>query len=411
MKPVWIDEDDTDLKKLNNKKSIKAIKRINKGLNDINLKINNENKNEDGSQNNKSMPINNIQNILENNYKEIKQYTSKYKWADNNDLSKLNNSVINNNKNLNALERLLKTSQNLSEEVNSTIKKERFNNIYKTKEVKGYITKEDLNKGHVHNSRISNVEFHPYKSNIAVTSGLDRCLKIFNINNKLDINNTSELSSNFQQVSLLSIAKTNDLPIYSSKFISLEFNNNGYNNTNNYNKNISTEIIISGRRKHFFTYNIEKEKLTKNVLNVNLIKSNTNVKSLERLYTRENSNNFAFTTLEGDVFIFDSKTKIYKNSLKINGSVTSVVLNTVNDNYIYCSSNSGEIFLFDVRKHNNCINKINDEGSFNTLSMDMNNKSNYLATSQSTGIVNLYNVEDLCYSSTSTIKPVKVIIN
>lgn len=363
MEAVWKDEDDIKSQNIIAKSS-KAKKRFGKS--------------------NKDNESENVQNALESKYRDIKQYTNKYTWAN------IEESTEDNDDNL--LSNLLKTSQSITtteKQLNAdNNRKIKLNHSYKVKALNGYIAKPDLNQGHSHKSILTDVEFSPTNESIAFTAGLDKTLKIFSLNLLNDDTNNEE-SGNSR---LLSTVKTNDLAIHSAKFLN------------------SNEIIMSGRKKHFFSYDLEKEKLVRNILNVSLIKSNSEIKSLERLYTRHNSDTFAFTTLEGDIFLFDSKSRQFKSSLKINGSVNSVVPNSHNKNYVYCCSNQGEIFIFDIRRTNSCVNKLDDQGSFNTLCIDIDMNNEYFASSLSTGVVNLYNLESINYASGPKIEPIKVSI-
>lgn len=291
------------------------------------------------------------------------------------------------------IKKLLLTSHSLidsqNNKKNNKSKEKKFNYNYNIKNIGGYIVRPDLNLGYYHKSVCSNVEFSSFNENLVFTTGLDKKLNLFLINNESTeesefLNNPN---SKVKESKLTQSVITNDMPIYSAKFLQ------------------SNEIILSGRRKHYFTYDLEKNKLSRFVFNNSALK--TDIKSLEKCYTRYNNGNYAFTTLEGDIFLFDAYSKQFKTSFKINGSVNSIAFSS-NTNYLYSCSNQGEIYMFDVRRNNVCVNKIDDDGSFNTLSLDVDINNKYLATSLHSGVVNLYNIEEVNNSTNGKVEPIKV---
>jgi len=168
--------------------------------------------------------------------------------------------------------------------------------------------------------------------------------------------------------------------------------------------NDGTEIILSGRRKHFYIYNLEASKLDR-CASI-FTHKDREISSLERMFVGKNQ--FAFGSLEGYVLLYDSKSKTYKHDLKINGSVNSVCFDN-NDTYLYTVGDQSEIHVFDLRKYRNCVQKVSDLGNFNTTCMDISNDNGFLATSSNSGVVNLYNLEDF-HSGKENIEPIRVII-
>ena len=227
-------------------------------------------------------------------------------------------------------------------------------------------------------SIISALEFNPLKKNLVFTAGLDRKLKLFSIN-------TSENKS-------IKIHSTHlsDMPIFSAKHI-----------------NDGSEIILSGRRKHFYTYNLECSKLER-CAGIFSHKDNKEreISSLERLFCGKSQ--FAFGSLEGYVLLYDSKSKTYKHDIKINGSVNSVCFDNT-DTYIYTVGDQSDIYVFDLRKYRNCVQKVSDVGNFNTTCMDISNDNGYLATASNSGVVNLYNLEDF-HNGKEDVQPIRVSI-
>lgn len=167
--------------------------------------------------------------------------------------------------------------------------------------------------------------------------------------------------------------------------------------------NSGSEIVLSGRRKHFYTYDLEKGKVDRcgNIFS----SKERDIGSLERLFV--GNNQFAFGSLEGYVLLYDSKSKTYKHDLKINGTVSSVCFD-VNDNYLYTVGDQSEIHVFDLRKYRKCVNKVADTGNFNTTVMTISPDGGYLATGSNNGVVNLFSLEDF-HSGNENIEPLRVI--
>ena len=218
-----------------------------------------------------------------------------------------------------------------------------------------------------HNSIITSLNFHPYKNNIIVSTGLDKTMKIFQIEKENDNKST-----------LLKTINTIDMPIFSSNFIT------------------NDELIITGRRKHYFIYNIQLNKL--NRFEGHFATSSNEISSLEKCFVGFNSKTYAFGDSKGNAFIYDINTKRFKYDLKINSSINAICFDDIN---IYLVGDQSEIFIFDIRKYRNCVNKINDNG----------NDYNFLATGSKNGYVNIYKVDDLKNSSSDEVEPIKVIDN
>lgn len=385
--PIWQDDDDKKFE-INREFPNKFTKRVN----------NYSNKGK------KFLHAQEVEEQLKNNYNTLNPNFNRnfYTWAD---TSTQNNS---NDSSQNGLNKLLLTSQAFVESNNKQTEnksKSKYNTNYNVKNVNGYIIRPDLNLGYYHNSVITNVEFSPSKENLALCSGLDKKLYFFKLKT-LELDEVTEkekeksgkkektntINSQNNQINknsdsnLVQAIVTHDMPIHSSKFLH------------------SNEVILSGRRKHYFCYDLEKNALNRFVFNTSFMK--TDIKTLENCYTRSNCESYAFTTKEGDIFVFDSYNKQFKTNLKIHGSVNSVCFGP--NHKVYCCSDKGEIYLFDIRRSNTCLNKIDDEGSFNTLGMDIDINNKYLATSLHSGVVNLYDLNQLTNNTTTQIETVKV---
>ena len=301
-----------------------------------------------------------------NNMNNIKN-NDLYKWAEEEENEDINE---NENKEGDDLENLLKTNKSIINEEKLLIN----SNILKYQQCP-QVTKLP---GYQHISIMSTINFHPRKKEILLTSGLDKKLKIFNIN----------YSENYKS-NLIKTINTLDIPIFSVKFISNE------------------EIIITGRRKHYYLYNLEKQNLTR--IEGNFALSSNKINSLEKCFVGIDSNIFSFGDNYGNIYLYDINTKRFKYDIKISSSINSICLD--DKNYLYAVGDQSEIYIYDLRKYRNCLKKVNDYGNFYTNCMDISQDYNYLATGGKQGYVNLYKVNDLVNDLNEDVEPVKIYDN
>ncbi len=357
IKPVWEDNDDY---KLNMKtKTSKLARQLNS--------YENKDKNH--------LSVYDIEQSLKNKYDSIKKTTNRqHKWAENSLF------LVEDSRNEPELNKFLKSNASIidSNRLNSVKKVNHNYNL--TDKNKSYTQCKNLNSLNQHRGVVTNVLFSQFVDGIVCTSGKDRMLYIYN---KKDLGSIDGDESEVFKLSNYFLTK--DMPILATHFLNKE------------------EILISGRRKHYFTYNLEKNLATKYIFNSNSTKQD--IVSLEHCFASKSGEYYSFTSLEGNIFLFDSKTKQLRDFAKINGSATSL---SFSNNGFLVSSNQGEIYIFDIRKTSTCVKKFDDEGSYNTLNIDVSSNNKYLASSSITGIVNLYEMGDVL-SGNNNVKTIKVI--
>ena len=307
-----------------------------------------------------------------NNMNKIKN-NDLYKWAEdeeNEDLTTNENDLSKANKEGDDLENLLRTNKSIINE----------NKILANSNILKYQQCPQVTKlpGYQHISIMSTINFHPTKKEILLTSGLDKKLKIFNIN--YNDNYTSNL---------VKTINTLDIPIFSVKFLSNE------------------DIIITGRRKHYYTYNLEKQTLSR--IEGNFALSSNKINSLEKCFVGIDANVYAFGDNYGNIYLYDINTKRFKYDIKISSSINSICID--DKNYLYAVGDQSEIYIYDLRKYRNCLKKINDYGNFYTNCMDISNDYNYIATGGKQGYVNLYNVNEMIYDMNEDVEPNKIYEN
>ena len=226
---------------------------------------------------------NNMNNI-KNNYL--------YKWAEDEENEEVTtNELSKSNQEGDDLEQLLRTNKSIINENKILID----SNILKYQQCP-QVTKLP---GYQHISIMSTINFHPIKKELLLTSGLDKKLKIFNIN--YEENYTSKL---------IKTINTLDIPIFSVKFISNE------------------DIIITGRRKHYYIYNIEKQNLSR--IEGNFALSSNKINSLEKCFVGIDSNVYSFGDNYGNIYLYDLNTKRFKYDIKISSSINSICFDDKN---------------------------------------------------------------------------------
>jgi U3 small nucleolar RNA-associated protein 18 len=299
-----------------------------------------------------------FQERLREQFVKMNSQSDIYKWA-----TEEPTDVSDSGKNDN-LSELLRTNKRITEKEDVS---NAFTNVLKLQQIP------DLNKEDFHSSIVSAVEFSPVKDYIAFTAGLDKKLKLYSINED-------------KEHTLIHSINTLDMPIFSARFLRQ-----------------GNEIILSGRRKHFFVFNLETNKLDR----CPSIFAHKDI-SLEKMFL--GSDYFCFSSKDGYILLHDVKSKKYRYELKINGSVNSVCFDR-NDLNLYAVGSQSEIYVFDLRKVNTCVNKVNDSGNFATNCMDISLDNGYLATGSNSGYVNLYTVDSIRNATSQTVEPVKVIEN
>lgn len=318
--PKWRDDDDEQIQiSISNKNNLKKLKK---------------NKQEDfisGVE---------FQERLRDQFVKMNNKADIYKWAYGAEDTEKEDAET--EESTTSLNNLLKTNKNIIDATNS-------DRISKDSSILNLKQIPNLNKDSPHSSIISAISFHPTKENIALTSGLDKKLKVYSISTKED---NLHKSSNVQTVNTI------DMPIYSSKFIN------------------ENEVVISGKRKHYYVYNIEANKLER-CNGIGNFGANKEIRSLEKLFV--GNSNYCFGTEDGYILMYDKTNKTYRYDIKINGSVNSVCFdgNGVN---LYAVGDQSEVYVFDLRKYRNCVSKFNDSGNFNTTHMDISKDNSYLAT-------------------------------
>ncbi|KAI8834501.1 WD40-repeat-containing domain protein [Chytridium lagenaria] len=205
----------------------------------------------------------------------------------------------------------------------------------------------DANQMEPSSAVVQACRFHP-AAPILMTAGLDHMLRLFHIDGKL---NPKVQGVYFK-----------DLPI-----LSADFTPDG------------RQVIVSGRRKHFYVYDIDAG-------------MGRDEESFERHVASPCGQFIAFLGLS-------RTTKQWIANLKMNGS---------DGKYLYSIGGDGEIYQWDLASRQ-CLHRFFDEGSVKSATLAISPDNSLIATGSSTGIVNVYNLNSALQTERPT--PLKTYMN
>jgi len=186
-----------------------------------------------------------------------------------------------------------------------------------------------------------------------MTSGLDRKVKLFDIKhsqNLLDLQGDSVANYNNVKSSQKSLKIQSmfipDLPVYSAKFIQ-----------------DGNEAILTGNRKHFYVYHIERNKLERSTV------GNLDQKNLSGLHVAPKDYICISSSESGEAHMLCQRTKKHLFSLKMNGSCSSVAF-TSDSRYMFTVGDQADIYQWDLRMQK-CLQKTADDGNDSSSVVDV----------------------------------------
>jgi U3 small nucleolar RNA-associated protein 18 len=227
----------------------------------------------------------------------------------------------------------------------------------------------DANQAGVSSAVVQSVKFHPGAS-VVMTAGLDKTIRLFQADGK--------------ENALLQSVHIADLPIFSAHFTQG-----------------GDEIVMSGRRKFFYTYDLQEGKVRK----IHEIQGRKE-KSLENMFVSPDSKYLVFTGESGSLVMVSNKTKQWVNTLKMNGSARGVAF--MDDGQKMLSSGSdGKVYVWDLRM-NKCMHVFTDEGCVKSTALAASSNNEYVACGSDSGVVNIY--DSTCLTKSNP-KPVKAVMN
>lgn len=232
-----------------------------------------------------------------------------------------------------------------------------------------YSTLVDANAQEPSNATINSVQFHR-NAQLLLTAGLDKRLKFFQIDGKRN----TKIQSIFLE----------DFPVLKASFMP-----------------DGSQVIIAGRRKFFYAFDLVKAKVDKIGPLVG-----REEKSLESFEVSPDSSTIAFMGNEGYILLVSSKTKELIGTLKMNGTVRSLAF-ADDGKQLLSSGGDGQVYHWDLRTRT-CLHKGVDEGCINGTSLCTSPDGTLFAAGSESGIVNVYNGDDFLGGKR---KPLKTIEN
>ncbi|KAK8575659.1 hypothetical protein V6N13_033088 [Hibiscus sabdariffa] len=226
----------------------------------------------------------------------------------------------------------------------------------------------DANVEEPSNGPINSVQFHK-NAQLLLAAGLDRRVRFFQIDGKRN----TKIQSVFLE----------DCPVRKASFLP-----------------DGSQVIISGRRKFFYCFDLVKAKVDKIGPLVG-----REEKSLEVFEISPDSSMIAFLGNEGYILLVSSKTKELIGTLKMNGTVRSLAF--ANDgNQLLSSGSDGEVYHWDLRTRR-CFHKAVDEGCINGTALCTSPNGRMFAAGSDSGIVNIYNRDEFLGGKRKPIKTVE----
>ncbi|KAJ6931236.1 U3 small nucleolar RNA-associated protein 18 [Populus alba x Populus x berolinensis] len=227
----------------------------------------------------------------------------------------------------------------------------------------------DANAEDPSNGPINSVQFHQ-NAQLLLAAGLDRRLRFFQIDGKRN----TKIQSIF----------IDDCPIRKASFLP-----------------DGSKVIIAGRRKFFYSFDLVKAKVDKIGPLVG-----REEKSLEVFEVSPDSSMIAFVGNEGYILLVSSKTKELVGTLKMNGTVRSLAF-ADDGQQLLSHGGDGQVYHWDLRTRA-CIHKAVDEGCIHGTALCTSPARNLFAAGSDSGIVNIYNRDEFLGGKK---KPIKTIEN
>ncbi|MFS7934262.1 putative transcription factor WD40-like family [Helianthus anomalus] len=216
---------------------------------------------------------------------------------------------------------------------------------------------------------INSVQFHR-NGQLLLTAGLDKKLRFFQIDGKRN--------TKIQTIFL------DDCPIRKASFTP-----------------DGSQVILSGRRKFFYSLDLVKAKTDKIGPLVG-----REEKSLESFEISPDSKTIAFIGNEGYILLVSTKTKELIGALKMNGTARALTFAN-GGQQLLSTGGDGQIYHWDLRTMT-CFHKGVDEGCITGTTLTTTPTGNLFAAGSDSGIVNVYNRDEFLGGNK---KPVKTIEN
>lgn len=228
----------------------------------------------------------------------------------------------------------------------------------------------DANQASPSNAVVQSTAFHPTLP-LLFTAGFDKTLRIFQVD--------GETNPKLQGVFVP------DLPIRRAAWLP---------DTN--------EVIMVGRRKFFYTYNLQASSVTK----IHEIPGRDE-KSLEDMTVSRCGRYIAILGNNGYVVMLDARTRLWMANFKLNGTARSVSF-SADGSQLGAAGGDGLVTLWDVGTRK-VVTTWQDEGSVKTTALTHSPNGAYWATGADSGVVNIYRSNEVLASATPS--PIRAVMN
>ncbi|KAK9669177.1 hypothetical protein RND81_13G113900 [Saponaria officinalis] len=232
----------------------------------------------------------------------------------------------------------------------------------------GYSRLVDVNAEDPSNACINSVEFHR-NHQLLLSAGLDKKLRFFQIDGRRN--------------KMMDVVFFEDCPIFNASFLP-----------------DGSQVIVSGRRKFFYSVDISKGSVDK----IGPL-TGRGERSLEVFKVSPDSRTIAFIGNEGYILLVSSKTKELIGTLKMNGTVRSLAFSD-DGQTLLSSGGDGQIYHWDLRTRT-CLHKGVDEGCIVGTSLCTSPLGNLFASGSSSGIVNVYNKDEFLGGKRKPLKKIE----
>ena len=214
---------------------------------------------------------------------------------------------------------------------------------------------QDANASEPSDAVIRSVQFHPNGS-LLLTAGLDKAVRLFDV----DGSKNAKVQSVF----------FNDLPIRKACFSS-----------------DGTQVIVAGRRKHFYTYDLQGG--TTERVSPLIGREEKSLESFILSPTCVHKPLLAFLGADGHVPLVSLDSRSYVGSVKMNGTARSAAF-SANGLHLLTGGGDGTVYIWDLRNQRRCIERIVDEGALSVTSLATSPTGKHLSTGSDSGVVNVY---------------------
>ncbi len=161
------------------------------------------------------------------------------------------------------------------------------------------------------------------------------------------------------------------------------------------------ELLVSTDSPSFMVCNLEKSsaRVIKNISG----SINAKEDKLRNFDVSSDHSLAVFPSTNGYIRLMSQKTKFGVGDLKMNKDVNCAIFS--NDcNSVYSSGKGGQVYLWDI-KQRRPMHIFQDEGSNNTTCLAVSKDSRYLACGSTSGVVNIYLMENLLQQREAIPKP------